>query len=199
MRFTEGLWEPKTNGMEHEVYKNSPSGVHNGHYVEARSSPNSAEEHVMPIAIVGMSCRFPGGATNPSKLWDMLANAQSGWSKIPANRFTQESFHHPSTEVGGTVRGPRGISMPFAKQCFYSSTPEVVIFWKRTFLSLMRHSSVLVRRKQMSEFPDISNVPDKSSNRSTSRHLIRRYDYSWNRHMKPLKMVRRRSRTEVLH
>lgn len=26
-----------------------------------------------PIAIVGLSCRLPGGASNPDKLWDVLA------------------------------------------------------------------------------------------------------------------------------
>ena len=35
-----------------------------------------------PIAIVGMSCRFPGGVTNPSKFWDMLAEGRNGVSSI---------------------------------------------------------------------------------------------------------------------
>jgi len=25
------------------------------------------------IAVIGLSCRFPGGATNPAKFWDLLA------------------------------------------------------------------------------------------------------------------------------
>lgn len=24
------------------------------------------------IAVVGLACRFPGGATNPTKFWDLL-------------------------------------------------------------------------------------------------------------------------------
>lgn len=61
------------------------------------------EDEVMPIAIVGMACRLPGGSSNPEKLWNMVASGRSGWSGIPAERFTQSSFEHPSSDVGGTV------------------------------------------------------------------------------------------------
>ena len=64
---------------------------------------NTVEDGVMPIAIVGMACRLPGGSSNPEKFWDMVASGRSGWSSIPATRFTQSSFEHPSSDVGGTV------------------------------------------------------------------------------------------------
>lgn len=64
---------------------------------------STVEEGVMPIAIVGMACRLPGGSSNPEKLWNMVASGRSGWSSIPAERFTQSSFEHPSSDVGGTV------------------------------------------------------------------------------------------------
>lgn len=31
-----------------------------------------------PIAIVGLSCRLPGGASNPDKLWDVLEGGDIG-------------------------------------------------------------------------------------------------------------------------
>ncbi|KAL2829478.1 hypothetical protein BDW59DRAFT_159066 [Aspergillus cavernicola] len=49
----------------------------------------------MPLAIVGMSCRFGGGASNPEKLWDMLAEGRSAWSPVPKSRFNQDAFYHP--------------------------------------------------------------------------------------------------------
>ena len=64
---------------------------------------STIEDGVMPIAIVGMACRLPGGSSNPEKLWNMIASGRSGWSSIPAERFTQSSFEHPSSDVGGTV------------------------------------------------------------------------------------------------
>ena len=70
----------------------------------AASFHQDVQPQVMPIAVVGMSCRLPGGSTSPAKLWDMLANGRSGWSQIPGDRFTQSSFQHPSSNVEGTVR-----------------------------------------------------------------------------------------------
>ncbi|MGW2598426.1 type I polyketide synthase, partial [Streptomyces klenkii] len=39
-----------------------------------------------PIAIVGMSCRFPGGVTTPEELWSMLADGREGITGFPADR-----------------------------------------------------------------------------------------------------------------
>ncbi|MFI9273488.1 type I polyketide synthase [Kitasatospora sp. NPDC052896] len=39
-----------------------------------------------PIAIVGMSCRFPGGVSSPEDLWQLLVNAGDALSEFPADR-----------------------------------------------------------------------------------------------------------------
>ena len=80
----------------------------NGHaYVDLdpmnSGQQSTVEDGVMPIAIVGMACRLPGGSSNPEKFWNMVASGRSGWSSIPSERFTQSSFEHPSSDVGGTV------------------------------------------------------------------------------------------------
>jgi acyl transferase domain-containing protein len=49
----------------------------------------------VPIAIIGMSCRFAGGATDPEKLWDLVAEARTGWSEIPEDRFNIDGHYHP--------------------------------------------------------------------------------------------------------
>lgn len=66
----------------------------------------SAIPATMPIAIIGMSCRFPGEVTNPEKLWEFCANAQSAWSGIPKGRFNQEAWYHPYNGHSGTVGNP---------------------------------------------------------------------------------------------
>ncbi|MER5808620.1 type I polyketide synthase [Streptomyces sp. NPDC002033] len=39
-----------------------------------------------PIAIVGMSCRFPGGADTPERLWQLLADGAEALTDFPADR-----------------------------------------------------------------------------------------------------------------
>lgn len=57
----------------------------------------------MPLVIVGMSCRFPGEATDPEKLWEMCKNSQNAWSEIPEDRFNKKGFYHSKEGVPGTV------------------------------------------------------------------------------------------------
>ncbi|KAH9897328.1 putative polyketide synthase [Xylariomycetidae sp. FL2044] len=77
------------------------SSLSNSVTPEATSAPNGGD--TMPIAIVGMSCRFPGDATNPSKLWDMLCEGRSAWSSIPKEKFNAEAFFHPDPERNGAI------------------------------------------------------------------------------------------------
>ncbi|KAJ5266789.1 polyketide synthase [Penicillium angulare] len=56
-----------------------------------------------PIAIVGMGCRFPGGNTSTSKLWDFLAEGKSGFSEFPPDRFSPDAFRHPNRERPGSM------------------------------------------------------------------------------------------------
>jgi aspyridone synthetase, hybrid polyketide synthase / nonribosomal peptide synthetase len=58
-----------------------------------------------PIAIVGSACRFPGGASSTSKLWDLLRDPKDVLSDFPSSRLNLTSFynangeHHGSTDV----------------------------------------------------------------------------------------------------
>lgn len=65
-----------------------------------------ARESLPPIAVVGMSCKLPGDATSPEKLWQMCAEGRSAWSEIPGGRFNQQAFYHPHRENSGTVGRP---------------------------------------------------------------------------------------------
>lgn len=49
-----------------------------------------------PIAVVGLSCRFPGGANDPESLWELLYQGRNAWSETPAGRFNGRASHHPS-------------------------------------------------------------------------------------------------------
>ena len=48
-----------------------------------------------PIAIIGSGCRFPGEASTPSKLWDLLRQPRDLSTTIPPDRFSAKGFFHP--------------------------------------------------------------------------------------------------------
>ncbi|CAJ0552622.1 Ff.00g007000.m01.CDS01 [Fusarium sp. VM40] len=58
-----------------------------------------------PIAVVGSACRFPGGASSPSKLWDLLKQPKDCLREFPKDRLNLEAFynkdgeHHGATDV----------------------------------------------------------------------------------------------------
>jgi acyl transferase domain-containing protein len=61
------------------------------------------ESGAMPIAIVGMGCRLPGGASSPERLWDMLLRKESARKETPPDRFNIDAFYHPDADKNGTV------------------------------------------------------------------------------------------------
>ncbi|KAK7222876.1 hypothetical protein V2G26_010879 [Clonostachys chloroleuca] len=58
----------------------------------------------IPIAVVGMSCRMPGGANSPEELWKVIENGTATWTPVPKDRFNEKAFHHPN------INDPNGTS-----------------------------------------------------------------------------------------
>ncbi|SOD67796.1 Erythronolide synthase docking, partial [Streptomyces zhaozhouensis] len=56
-----------------------------------------------PIAIIGMSCRYPGGVASPEDLWRVLAEGTDAVSEFPTDRgWDVEQLHHPDPDHAGT-------------------------------------------------------------------------------------------------
>ena len=56
-----------------------------------------------PIAIVGMSCRFPGGANHPEGFWKLLHGGTDAITEIPASRWKIDEYYNPDPSAAGTM------------------------------------------------------------------------------------------------
>jgi len=49
-----------------------------------------------------LGCRWPGGVTNPSQLWDLLAEKRSGYQRFKeSDRINPDGFYHPNGQRSG--------------------------------------------------------------------------------------------------
>ncbi|KAM7191829.1 Compactin diketide synthase mokB [Rhypophila sp. PSN 637] len=67
-----------------------------------------AEDGSMPIAVVGIAGRFPGDATDPDKLWEILSAGKHAHSEWPKDRLNMDAFYHPDPEHSGTFNTKTG-------------------------------------------------------------------------------------------
>ncbi|WP_249124832.1 type I polyketide synthase [Saccharopolyspora erythraea] len=62
-----------------------------------------------PIAIVGIGCRFPGGADSPEKLWRLVSEGADVISEFPADRgWDTAGLYDPDPDRAGTTYSVRG-------------------------------------------------------------------------------------------
>lgn len=54
-----------------------------------------------PLAIVGIGCRFPGGANNPQQFWRLLREGVDTVAQMPTDRWDGAVWHHPDPAIPG--------------------------------------------------------------------------------------------------
>jgi microcystin synthetase protein McyD len=67
-----------------------------------RSQPAEvASELREPIAIIGMACRFPGGADDPGQFWQLLCEGRDAIRRVPPERWDADLHYDPDRDAAG--------------------------------------------------------------------------------------------------
>ena len=56
-----------------------------------------------PIALVGLGCRFPGGANSPTAFWQLLRDGVDAISRVPAGRWDAAALYDPDAAAPGKM------------------------------------------------------------------------------------------------
>ena len=56
-----------------------------------------------PIALIGMGCRFPGGANGPEEFWRILRYGEDVITEIPKERWDIDAYFDPDPDVPGKM------------------------------------------------------------------------------------------------
>src|ERR1700730_11950939 len=60
-----------------------------------------------PIAIVGLSCRFPG-SKDPDAFWRLLSGGVDAVTEVPNDRWDKDAYYDPNQSVPGKMHAPYG-------------------------------------------------------------------------------------------
>ena len=60
------------------------------------------------IAIIGMGCRFPGGANNPEAFWALLRDGVDAVTEIPRERWNVDAYYDPDPDKPGKMYTRQG-------------------------------------------------------------------------------------------
>jgi acyl transferase domain-containing protein/NADPH:quinone reductase-like Zn-dependent oxidoreductase/acyl carrier protein len=61
-----------------------------------------------PLAVIGIGCRFPGKANNPSSFWELLIKGVDAVVEVPSERWNKKSFYDPEMGKPGKSHACRG-------------------------------------------------------------------------------------------
>lgn len=86
-----------------------------------------------PVAVIGMGCRYPGGAKSPEEYWELLKRGGDAVTEIPEERWDKELYYDPDPEVKGRMFTKSG---GFLKDGVYDFDPHFFSISPKEALSM---------------------------------------------------------------
>lgn len=80
-----------------------------------------------PIAVIGLGCRFPGGADGPDAYWQLLSEGRDAVTDVPPDRWNVDEYHDPTPgATGGMIARGGGFLDDIAQfdAAFFGITPR---------------------------------------------------------------------------
>jgi acyl transferase domain-containing protein len=72
--------------------------------LELRAQLDAAKSHrYEPIAVVGMSCRFPGGVNDPESFWRLMRDGVDAMEEVPVERWDSNLFFDENPDAAGKM------------------------------------------------------------------------------------------------
>ncbi|KAL4796711.1 hypothetical protein BDV19DRAFT_387903 [Aspergillus venezuelensis] len=123
-----GMWQDKDNTIESQVESCGSSiavddiaralqdddpdrtpSIHDlTQWLTREASTPPSDEGAEKIAIVGMSCRLPGGADDLERFWELLEEGRDVHQTVPANRYDVKTHTDPTGRRNNTSNTPFG-------------------------------------------------------------------------------------------
>lgn len=60
-----------------------------------------------PVAIIGIGCRFPGGANSPEAYWQLLLAGRDAVTEVPRDRWDIDAYYDEDVEAAGKMNARR--------------------------------------------------------------------------------------------
>jgi amino acid adenylation domain-containing protein len=58
---------------------------------------------IQPLAVIGMGCRFSGGADTPEKFWKIFKDGVDTISEVPSDRWDMDAYYSPDKQKPGKM------------------------------------------------------------------------------------------------
>ncbi|HVY79495.1 MAG TPA: type I polyketide synthase, partial [Steroidobacteraceae bacterium] len=71
---------------------------------EMQSRLHASERRLRePVAVIGIGCRFPGGANDPDSYWALLRSGRDAIVEVPPDRWDVDAYYDPNPDAPGKM------------------------------------------------------------------------------------------------